>query len=122
MTLKSGTVIRVKHNAKSLAVGQVLGDTFRAFAREEEKHLFRGGSETARDALKSGSGAWGLDLEVMETLARDHGVCYVEIPTPRGVYRTKMETLLGPKSFTREFGGHRPQVFLALEFWTRSTR
>lgn len=118
------TIIRVRDRTAGgmRSLGTAHMETFTAFERTEEKHLFRNGEESAEDAIQSGKGAWGMDLAIMEALTRDHNIKYVEIPTPRGVYRTKMETLLGPKSYHREFAGHRVQVFLPLQYWTLATR
>lgn len=100
-----------------LVIGTVEGDTFTATERDVYEHLFRAGADSALEAMVEGVGAWGLDLAAMEGL-RDMGVRFVVIPTKQGVsYKTKMETLLGPKSFTKHFSGHRPQVFLNLQYW-----
>ena len=95
------------------------GDTFVAFRRDESKHLFRGGAKTVKEAKEAGRAAWGLDLAAMERLAEDYNVRFVEIPTTGGRrYRTTMDLLLGPKSFVKEYGGHRPQVLLPIQYWT----
>jgi len=117
--LKNGTTIEVTERSGQVRqIGHVQGETFVAFRRDEERHLFRGGSETAQDARENGTAAWGLDLSAMRQLHENHGIQYVEIPTARGTYRAKMETVIGPKSFQKEFSGHRVQTFLPLGYWT----
>lgn len=114
------TVIRVKDkNGRMLQIGKVDGDTFSAFERDEKKHLFRGGAATLAEAKERKRAAWGLDLAAMERLFDQYNVRFVEVPTTDGVrYRTTMDMLLGPKSFVKEYGGHRPQVMLPLHYWT----
>lgn len=117
--LRDGTTIKVTERSGEVRqIGKIRGDAFVAFHRDEDRHLFRGGSETAQDAMENGTAAWGLDLSAMRQLHEDYGILYVEIPTDRGTYRAKMETVLGPKSFQKEFGGHRTQTFLGLNYWT----
>lgn len=117
--LKDGTVVRVKQkNGEYRQLGKVYGDTFITFERDEGRHLFRGGAETAQEAMVEKLACWGLDTEVCERLYRDHGIRFVEIPTKRCRYRTKMEMFLGPKAFIVEYGGHRPQYMLNLEYFT----
>lgn len=121
--LLKNTAIRVKQKGgERRFIGKVDGEVFRAFERDERKHLFRGGAETVEAAMESGRAAWGLDLGAMEKLAEFHGVRFVEIPTTSGaVYRTPMDMLLGPKSYVKEYGGHRPQVMLGIDYWTKGT-
>lgn len=124
--------IRLEHDpttgaSRRRAIGTVEGDVFVAYKRDIFKHLFRGRAETVEDAIRMGTAAWGLDLAAMEGL-QTAGVRFVEVPTKQGKrYRTTMDTLLGPKSYTRdgheknEFGGFRAQVFLTLNHWTEVT-
>lgn len=117
--MAKGAVIQIKElGGRVRTIGRMCGDTFTAFERDERRHLFRGAAETADEALADRSASWGLDLAVMEALRSEHGVRYVVIPTAQGrTYRVTMDALLGPKSFVKEFSGHRPQVFLGLDHW-----
>lgn len=116
----NNTAIRVKEkNGRRRFIGKANGDTFTAFRRDEDKHLFRGGLDSVREAKEQGRAAWGLDLTAMVQLHDEHDVKYVEIPTMDVRYRTTMEVLLGPKGFISEYGGHRPQVMLPLQYWTK---
>lgn len=118
-TLKKWTLIRVKETGGAFRkIGRVKERLFLAFPRREDEHLFRGGCDDVNEARENGKAAWGLDLAAMESLAADYGVELVEIPSDRRRYRAKMETVLGPKSFVMEFGMHRPQAMLNLEYWT----
>lgn len=111
-------VVRIKEtNGQFKAIGVRRGDRFIAYERDETRHLFRGGSETAKDALVNGTACWGLDASAMDSLAEKFGVKYIEIPTKRVRYQTRMATLRGPKSEVKEFGGHRPQYLLNLSYW-----
>lgn len=117
----NNTVIRIKEQGtnRRREIGKVNGYTFRSFERDPSKHLFRGGAESVEEALESGRAAWGLDLGAMEKLAEFHGVKFVEIPVPDGVWRVSIGMLLGPKSYIKEYGGHRPQVMLPTHYWTK---
>jgi hypothetical protein len=115
--------VRIKEkNGAWRDIGSVVGDTFFAAERDPVKHLFRSGYDSIADAMAAGKASWCLDLAVMEDLATNRGVRFVEVPTRRARYRVHLSDLLGPKSFVVEYGGHRPQVGLALHHWTETPR
>lgn len=111
--------VRIRDRGEMRSIGVLDRDTFRSYAREVMKHLFRGGAPDIKTAIIKKSAAWGLDAVVLDDLYQ-RGVRFAVIPTTDGpTYTARLEDIMGPKGYIADWG-HRPQYMYPLHLWTLS--
>jgi hypothetical protein len=98
-------------------IGEVVDDIVFFTKRVPAKHLFRGGKKTLKEAMLSGTGAWGIDGSALSYL-KSAGVLVVCVDVKSKVYWTSVKKLtdhLGPAYWLNM--GFGLQRFMRLAEW-----
>ena len=100
-----------KSDGTKRMIGWIVGEAF-VTMRNEREHMYRGGTNTLKQARKDGTSAWGLDAIACDGML-ERGVKTIRIVTPWYIYETELINFKEHEdSFVLHHKPHRAQYFL----------